>query len=67
MGLEITYHIYSIERPGCSFNFVFSKGGAYSREVLFQGSAQSIYQKDIKILSTCLFKQTIRTVIITEE
>ena len=36
MGLEITYHIYSIERPGCSFNFVFSKGDAYLREALIK-------------------------------
>ena len=30
------YRIYLSERPGCSFNFEFSKGGAYSREALFQ-------------------------------
>ena len=26
------YRIYSSDRPGRSFNFRFSKGGAYSRE-----------------------------------
>ena len=26
------YRIYSSDRPGRSFNFWFSKGGAYSRE-----------------------------------
>ena len=31
------YRIYSNERPGHSFNFEFSKGGVYSREVLFRG------------------------------
>ena len=31
------YHIYSSEGPWHSFNIGFSKGGAYSREALFQG------------------------------
>ena len=31
------YRIYSSERPVRSFNFEFSKGGAYSRQVLFRG------------------------------
>ena len=31
------YRIYSSEHPGHSFNFEFSKGGAYWREVFFQG------------------------------
>ena len=29
------YRIYSSERPGRSFSFEFSNGGAYSREALF--------------------------------
>ena len=33
----VKYRIYSSERPGRSFNFEFSKGGAYSRETLFRG------------------------------
>ena len=33
----------------------------------FEGGAHWIYKKDIKMLSTCLLNQTIRTVIITEE
>ena len=61
------YRIYSSEHPGRSFNFEFSKGGPYSREALFRGRRSLIYQGDIKILSTCLLNQTIRTVIITEE
>ena len=32
-----TYRIYLSERPGRSFNFEFSKGGAYSREAVFRG------------------------------
>ena len=31
------YRIYSSERRGRSFNFEFSKGGAYSTEALFRG------------------------------
>ena len=30
------YRIYSNERPGRSFNFEFSNGGAYSREALIK-------------------------------
>ena len=48
------YRIYSSERPGRSFNFGFSKDGAYSREALIK------YIKDIKMLSTCLFNKSIR-------
>ena len=33
----------------------------------FEEGAHWIYQRDIKILSTCLLNQTIRTVIITKE
>ena len=33
---EIDYRIYSKERPGRSFNFKFSEGGAYSREALIE-------------------------------
>ena len=32
--IEEIYRIYSSERPGRSFNFWFSKGGANSREAL---------------------------------
>ena len=32
----LTYRIYLSERPGRSFNFEFSKGGAYSREALIE-------------------------------
>ena len=56
------YRRYSSERLGASFNFGFLKW-----RCLFEGGAHWIYQKDIKILSTCLFNQTIRTVIITGE
>ena len=42
-------------------------GDAYLREALLKEGAHWIYQKDTKILSTCLFNQTIRTVIITGE
>ena len=60
------YRIYSSEHPGHSFNFGFSRDGAYLREALsFEGGTHYIYQKDIKILSACLFNQTMRTVIIT--
>ena len=34
---KLKYRIYSSEHPGCSFNFEFSNGGTYSREVLFRG------------------------------
>ena len=33
----------------------------------FEGGAHWIYQRDIKILRTCVLNQTIKTVIITEE
>ena len=61
------YRIYSSEHPGHSLNFGFSKNGAYSREAFSFEGGTHIYQgqKDIKILSTCLFNQTMRTVIIT--
>ena len=62
------YSIYSSKHPGHSFDFEFSRDGAFSRETLsFEGGTLYIYiyQKDIKILSTCLFNQTMRTVIIT--
>ena len=60
------YRIYSSEHPGHSFNFGFSRDGAYSREALsFEGSTHYLYQKNIKILSTCRFNQTMRTVITT--
>ena len=60
------YRIYSSEHPGHSFNFGFLRDGTYSREALsFEGRTHYIYQKDIKILSTYLFNQTMRTVITT--
>ena len=60
------YGIYSSEHSGHSLNFGFSRDDAYLREVLsFKGGTHYIYQKDTKILSTCLFSQTMRTVIIT--
>ena len=34
--LWCNYRIYSSERPGRSFNFEFSNGGAYSREALIK-------------------------------
>ena len=60
------YRIYSCERPRRSFNFGFSKPGGVLIRVRrsFDGSAHWIYQKDIKILPTCLFRRTIRAVII---
>ena len=38
---------------------------SFQRGALIQG--RQIYKKDIKILLTCLFNQTIKTVIITEK
>ena len=64
--LNVAYRIYSSELPGRSFNFEFSKGGAYSRKALFRGMRSLNISKDIKLLSTCLLNQTIRNVIITE-
>ena len=34
---KVDYRIYSSERPGRPFNFGFSNGVAYSREILFRG------------------------------
>ena len=60
------YRIYSSELPGHSLNFRFSRDGTYSKKALsFEVGTHYIYQQDIKILSTCLFNQTMRTVIIT--
>ena len=63
------YHISSSEHPRRLFNFEFSKGSSYSREALFRGKRSLNISKAIKILfnQTCLFNQTIRTVIITEK
>ena len=63
----VSYRIYSSERPGRSFNFEFSKGELIRKRRSFEGDAHQMYQRDIKILSTCLLNQTIRTAIITEE
>ena len=64
----VSYRIYSSERPGRSFNFEFSKGEELIRKRRSsEGDAHQIYQRDIKILSTCLLNQTIRAVIITKE
>ena len=39
------YCIYLTERPGRSFNFWFSKRGAYSREMVFRGRRSLIISK----------------------
>ena len=60
------YRIYSSEHPGHSLNFGLSRDGTYSKKALsFEVGTHYINQQDIKILSTCLFNQTMRTVIIT--
>ena len=48
------YRIYSSERSGSSFNFGFSREGAY-------------FKKTSKYFQLVILNQTIRTVIITEE
>ena len=61
------YRIYSREPLRRSFNFRLSKGGAYLREAFFRGRRSLYISKDIKLFSTCLINQTIRTVRITKE
>ena len=61
------YRIYSSECLERSFNLEFSKEALIRRRRSFERGAHWIYQRDIKILSTYLLNQTIRTVIITEE
>ena len=62
-----TYRTYSSERRGARLILGSQRGALIRGRHSFQGGAHEIYQKDIKVLSTCLLNQTKRTIIITEE
>ena len=56
----VKYRIYSSERPGRSFNFEFSKGGAYSRETLFRGRRSlNISKRHQNTFNTTIYKRKI--------
>ena len=63
IGQDCCSHTVFTQVTAWGAHLIFSsqRGGTYLREALVK------YQKDTKMLSTCPFNQTVRTVIITEE